>query len=732
MTSTSCPTGYSLVGTSCLRDCATGFTTDGDSCFANCPSGNDLQSSCEKVVTTRTLIAPAQCPPNTTYSQSQTNQHWPAPNNARLLEFCFDACPKPDLQKYAADDSGTCIPKACGYDDNTGIQYPEVLNPGEIIPSCSRAAYRSLRTFNFGSCPANKYITFKDSGGTVHTDYTSPTQIISNYGYNFNTVDPSAFGINWVNMFDCNVPCPKTADNVQTVRYDQLDLNTYPWPSNFPNYYKSQFYCFVPDLTSLPIFVDPQTDIPNDCSSLSGGGLFGTTTVVPDAADNTGFGYFQENVPVPVKITDSIGVYSPLVTYNVGDIVATFTETDPASPNYSRFKGPFFKILDPTKQSLGLPAYTASNLYYADPFLNLNNAFATTKEIGTSIDYNYIRYAGEDNFYKSLCLLDSTVGNAIYCPPLCSTLCPKGNPSTNFGLQEPFFETNTVLIWTNGASYAVNDIVSYFNGSSSSYYTCVTANTASSGNAPPNATYWSGFSQWNNNTNYTKNQVVYVQLDYGQQLYICLQSHHSTSLIYPPSSPSYWDELSQIPTNAVCYPRCGSSVLYEGNGKLCIPQSYQSSSVQPQLAYSYCPNNSMPLPQNPGYQNTNSCYSLCPINSTLLLPDQFPNPSNPTDPNWLNSFLNCITECPLNENFYDNGDKCVKIAYKRQSSSGSPISSIQSSVSNNLQNNAATVSKISLYGGTTTLFLVVVGVFIVSSFLVFVLWSRRLYYEKIK
>ena len=715
MTST-CPDGFSQVGTNCYRNCASGFTANGTSCFPNCVSGTDTGAVCEKIITPRVLVGPATCPKGTTYAQSQTGLKWPAPNNSRLLEFCFDTCPKPDLQKYAADDSGACIPKECGRDDQTGNQFPQA---GIIddLPICSRSAYVIPRSFDFGQCSSGKQIAFPNTSGNP-TLYTSVNAALAPFGLDIGSVNPNSVysGINfaeyWESLFQCQNPCP-----AGYVRYDFLTTDL---PPSYSDVYKSDFYCFKPDFSAPPIFVDPQTDIPNTCSNVSGGEVFGQSTIVPDKVDSFGLGYNQEFTPTAVRVTDSLGIYDKNVTYNIGDIVATFQNIET-----KRFMGPFFKILDPTKSILGLPPHSPSNLYYADPNTVLSNDFATTKDIGTSYSYLNLRPAGESNFYSNLCTLDSLTGESLYCPPLCATGCAKGNDQ-NFGLQEPYFVTNPPQLWQNDFSYVVGNVISF----SGIFYKCVADHTSSSANQPPNISYWQTFPNWTILVLYNKGDVVNVSSNVGQRLYTCLITHTSSPNIFPPTSSTYWEDYGFNISSSVCYPRCGSSVLYNGNGPLCYAEPYNSSSIKPVLAYSSCENNSVPIPLDPGYQNTNQCYSLCPLYNTLQIPDVYPS-NDPTDPLWATAFLNCIAECPINESFQDNGSNCSKIPYTRVQE-GSYFTSLQSSVSTNLENNSPTVSKVSMYGGTQLLLVILVVVAVVSFFIVYVLWYQRIALEKVK
>lgn len=726
----SCPFGFSLVGTNCYRDCADGYTANGDICVPNCLYGIDTGSACQKQYYTRTDMGMAGCPPNTLQIPSQTNPQkmWPGSNPPIPLEYCFPICPVPSLQHYAPDDSGTCVANDCPYIDNVNppTRFPEVE---PIYKTCSRHAYKIDRSYAFGACSKNsvnvsKFISFFNTNSGRTEFYTNVDDAINGYDptLNINNINPnndknSYLYKRWQTLFTCKSPCPDSS----YIRIDEFDTQI---PNTLNPIYNDINYCLYKpnpiDPNHPPFFFDAEVEIPNICDVSRS--LFGEPTTIPDAVTPTSPGYTGEYEPTRIKITASKGIFDSNINYSVGDIVATFQDTDPNSSNYLKYKGPFFKIIDPTKKNLGLPPYIPSNLYYADPnYINFND-FATSQEIGTQYFYNNLRPAGENNLYRNLCTIDND-GNNIYCAPTCATICPKGNAS-NVGLYEPYFETGNPQIWLSTNSYLTNDVVIY-NGI---FYKAI----QNSLNQVPfnNVTYWMMFDIWQTGINYSVGNVVAFNTANGQQLYFCLLPHVSTNDTSPINSVNYWDSYYNVITNSSCYLRCGSSTIYQGDGDLCRIQTNKVN-TQTTFAYSYCSNGSLPLQTKPSAPDSSHCYTLCPEGTTLKIPETFP--TDYSDPLWNDPtlFRICATKCINNESFQDNGDSCAKISYTRVQNTETITNAIQSSINTNLKSNATTVSKFAFSGGSDTLVTIIIVIAGISFFILFVLYSQRLYLEKI-
>jgi hypothetical protein len=171
--------------------------------------------------------------------------------------------------------------------------------------------------------------------------------------------------------------------------------------------------------------------------------LYGQSAKTADLTNPSFPGYNGEKIieGTDYKSSPCTGLYDPTRVYKFNDVVASYVTNILGSVDNSKaLTGPFFRNILPGS-GVAPPSAPNTNEFYSDPALEgpLSNGSWTNSDIASKWQNYFQRFAGYDGNLNQLCVTsDGTpTGTQIFCPPVCVTQCPLGDPDTQVGLYEP-------------------------------------------------------------------------------------------------------------------------------------------------------------------------------------------------------------------------------------------------------------------------------------------------------
>jgi hypothetical protein len=168
--------------------------------------------------------------------------------------------------------------------------------------------------------------------------------------------------------------------------------------------------------------------------------IYGDAKTIADVVQPSAPGYKGEAVVnelgADYKVSQSIGLYDASRVYHYNDIIASYANTASNEPIYY---GPFFRCIV-EGSGVAPPSAPKTAYKYSHPSEGvLTNTHWTNQNIPSVWKNNVTRHAGHGGNLVDLCVWPSTpgIGTPTFCPNVCATQCPLGDPNTQVGLHEP-------------------------------------------------------------------------------------------------------------------------------------------------------------------------------------------------------------------------------------------------------------------------------------------------------
>ena len=692
----------------------------------------------------------AGCPPGYISYKSSVDTY----TDSTPVIKCFVPC----SSTTTLTETGQCLVNSCPINEITNQIFPNAtpsngnnkftdINGNEITKDtnmfiCDKTSFKIDRTYSQPVCPPGKSAQFFDNLGIYKNVSTGPGPVpiqSADYANYFTCTKTCSSGKRYDTY--CMDDCPDGDDmylHLQVFKSsnflnNQSAFDSLLYPDSFPAYRS----CMKKMTTiTVPKTSSQISDIGNISRWKIASGQLGlidpTPLYVVDLSTSTNFG-------LTITVNSSL-CPNPLGFYESGNNVNILCKSGIQTTTCAG--------LGLTDDDSGLNIVNICNrtANYLDPEVTIASNCGTSQLMGkpsviADNDANFILPSGEN-------IMDTGIGYTTEILPT-SSLTIDANRIHTLIANEIYYFDDVVGSGTdqneyldeNGLPYVTLPAKPYqpnynFGKTIGPFYRCIKGHTTDGTSlySLSNTTYWS---QTQLPTKIEFENIAYAGDSEGFKSELCTLETSTTSKFCPPIcmtscpgpkstaqglyggkgkffydsqglGPYRYDTIpvgsdvglyeyafKTVTTNLVtkateghCYPVCKSSRNYESSTNYCWSKS--NSVSEPVPGFSWCPNNVSPTNPNitgniQPYQNI--CLSECADGMTI----ENVAPQN-----------KCITKCPNDARFIDNGNNCVKIPYLRFSENG-VNSNFLSNAEQDIGGVANQIAKVSILGGERNL-----------------------------